>query len=337
MKSLLLDMKTLKAGASNDAYPVYSPYLFSDGKTVRTCNNNVFISINRSTPLPFKGYVNIFILEEVLNLVGEDATFEVIPPKEQDGPEILRIKSGSYKTDLNLLQNLGMPEQEEPDFTKSIKLDEDILGVWRYALQYVGRESLSPLYIDKEGLCASDGYRIFTNATSYDIDGKLSLNKKIMNFIKDSYSIMADPKGNVCVKYNNGFAIFTTEGLDFYPYDRIRDFINNTKNNVHLLCNISLLRDCTEKVSPIFHGESEHYCTITNSNKKLKILAESTMNGTAEVEAESQTDIEFKLMINAKSFKSVPFDFDVFIASERQDRLYLANGEGSSIGLMGAK
>lgn len=336
MKDLLMIMKTLKAGASNDAYPIYSPYLYSDGKSVSTCNTSTFVRIHLTKPLPFKGYVNIFILEEVLNLVGEDMTVEVIEPKG-DEPEILRIRSGSYKTDLNLLQNLGMPDMEQPNFTKSIQLNEETLAVWRYALQYVGRESLSPLYIDKEGLCASDGYRIFINVTQHDLVGKLSLNKKIMNFLKEQYSIMADEKGNVNVGFSNGFAIFTTDSLDFYPYDRIRDFMNTTKTNVNLLCNIGLLRDCAEKVSPIFHGEAEQYCTITNLNKKMVVKAESKINGTAEVEVDSMSDTEFKLVFNLKNIKNTPFDFDCFINKERQDRLFLANSNGSFIGLMGAK
>jgi len=336
MKDLLLYMKILKSGSENAPYPIYAPYLYSDGTTLRSCNNTTYISLKPAKPIPFKGYVNIFILEEVLNLVGEDMTVEVVPPND-DGPEILRIKSGTYKADLNLLQNLGMPELAEPNFDKSIKLDEETVAIWKYALKYVGRESLSPLYIDKTGLCASDGYRIFVNEMPYDLEGKLSLNSKIMNFLKDQYLIMSDEKGNVNVQFLNGFAVFTTESLDFFPSERIRDFLSVSKTNTNLLCNISLLRDSVDKISPIFHGESEHFCVFSNANKKLTITGSSKINGVATVEVDSQFDGEFKLTLNAKTLKIIPFDYDCLVSLERQDRLLFKNELGSTVILMGSR
>jgi hypothetical protein len=257
------------------------------------------------------------------------------PTEEESG--ILTIKSGSYKTNITLRQNLNMVEVPEPDFTKSIKLDESTISLWKYALKYVGRESLSPLYVDKEGLCASDGYRIFTSSIPYEIDGRLSLNSKIMNFLKDGYTIMPDKEGNVNVQFLNGFAVFTTEKLDFYPSDRIRDFVASSNHNVNFLCNVAALRDATDKIAPIFHGESEHAVTIINSKNKISVTGESITNGTASVEVPSQSDVEFKLMFNAKALRGVPFDFDTFVTPDHQDRLILKNEMGSTIILMGVK
>jgi len=332
MKNILEYMKILKAAASNDVYPIYSSYLFSDGVKLKTCNNSAYIEVTPAKPSNFKGYVNIFILEEILNMVAEDATF-VFSEKES----LLKVNSGSFKTTLNIVRDMGMPEIAQPDFSSSIELDEETINLWKYAITYVGRDSLSPLYIDSDGICATDGQRVFLSSDGYNIDGKLSINKKILSFLKEGYSIFSDTKGNINIGFPNGFAVFSTDSLELFPNQRIRTFAEDSLSDRKFLFNVAVLRDCADKIAPIFHGETENYCDLSNKDKEMKVSAFSPVNGSAEVVVNSELDAEFSINFNMKFIKNMPLEYDTFINLEKTDRLIFENDKGINIIMLGSK
>ena len=332
MKNILEYMKVLKAGASNDVYPIYSSYLYSDGNNLKTCNNSAYIAVSSIKPTNFKGYLNIFILEEILNMVAEDATFSF-----SEKESLLRVNSGPFKTSLNVVRDMGMPEITKPDFSSSIELDEETINLWKFAIKYVGRDSLSPLYIDSDGICATDGQRVFLSSNGYGIDGKLSINNKILSFLRDGYNIFADQKGNVNIGFHNGFAVFSTDSLELFPHQRIRSFASDSLSDRKFIFNVAVMRDCADKISPIFHGETEHYCELSNKNKEMKISAFSPVNGNAEVMVNTELENEFSINFNMKFIKNMPLEYDVFINLDMQDRLIFENDKGVNIIMLGNK
>jgi hypothetical protein len=288
--------------------------------------------VQPSKPTNFKGYLNIFILEEILNMVAEDASFNF-----SEKESLLKVNSGSFKTVLNVVRDMGMPVIESPDFTNSIELDEEMINLWKYAISYVGRDSLSPLYIDSDGICATDGQRVFLSSDGYNIDGKLSINKKILSFLKDGYRIMSDQKGNINIAFPNGFAVFSTDSLELFPHQRIRSFASDSLSDRKFIFNVAVLRDCADKISPIFHGESENYCELFNKNKEMKISAFSPVNGNAEVVVNTELADDFSINFNLKFIRNMPLEYDVYTNLEKQDRLIFENDKGINIIMLGAK
>lgn len=320
-------LKLLKTAVSNDNYPLYSSYLYSDGKTVRTCNNTSYVCLNYKAP--YKGCVNFYILENVLNLIGEDADIE------QEGNQ-LKISSGNYHTTLNIM-DFDFPKLEPPKDVELFTLTEEDLNMWRFAIKYTGKESLAPLYVDNIGTLATDGSRIFLNHKKIDTNNKLALSSKILGFVRSDYKLGADDKGNINISFEGGFAKFISDKLDFYLDDRIRKFVDESSKNTKLLCNVAHLRDAAEKLGPIFHGEMESVANLSNKNKKLEITATSTVNGVSDIVIDSDLDEEFSINMNLRFFANVPLNFDCYVSLDKDDRLYLSDENGSRIVLMGAK
>jgi hypothetical protein len=327
MKDLLNFVKLLKVAVSNDNYPLYSSYLFSDGKTVRTCNNTAYVSLNYKAP--FKGCVNFYVLEDILNNIGEDAEYY-----QKDNQ--LKIVSGSYENFLNIM-DFDFPDLNLPEGVELIDLTEEDLNMWRFATKYCGKESLSPLYVDGEGTLATDGSRIFLNHKKWSIGNKLALTPKILSFVRPEFKLGADDRGNINIVFNGGYAKFIADKLDFYLDDRIRKFVNESSKDVKLLCNVAVLRDCAEKLAPIFHGEIESVANISNKDNKLEIIATSSVNGRSNVIINSELKEEFAINMNLRFFGNIPFNFDVYVNPSKDDRLFLQDENGSRVVLMGVK
>jgi len=323
---MLSTLKFLRNAAENVNHPVYAQYVNSNGSVLRTCNDANYMEI--AYKAPWKGSVNIFILIDILSKLTEEVEFV-------DSENDLHIQSGRFKSDL-IIANMQFPTFLQPEMESSIKLDNDLVEVLKQGIKYVGKGNLSPLYIDAHGICVTDGARMFIHNHKFDLPKPISMNTKVLSILGEENKITSDKFGNIVVGYLGGFGKFRTDPVDFYPIDKIREFVKHSSENIEKLCNVATLLDSVEKLSPVLYGESNTFISILNNNKTLRIQAESLVNGSAELIFTSELQTTFSMNLDLKFLKGITFDFDVFINKDRQDRLYLKNNTGSEIVLMGA-
>ena len=325
MKDFIEVLKLMRHASSKENYPLYAQYIKSTGTKLITCNNNSYIELNYKSP--FTGCVNLFVLLDTLNTF--DGNVEV-----EDGPDDVTIKTGSFKTNL-LKVDIDFPhvEEESVDFTP---VDETYIETLKYAIKFVGKENLAPLFIDKDGILASDSNKIFMNSI-FSTNTRTSLTSKIISFLKDGYQIGMDDKGNVIVEIPNGFAKFSTESLHLFPDTQIKEFMLSSKVGVKKVSNIAPIIDAASKLTPIFLNEQMTFIEMENADNILKMTGVSIVNGRSSVEIASEMSDAFTIAINVNFLKTIPYDFDVYVDVNDPKLLFLMNDSGSKIILMGAK
>jgi len=330
MKNLKEIIPLLKLGTSNSDYPLYAQYLHSDGESVETCNDDVFIHLKY--PLPFSGDVNLFVLDGVLKASPND--IETIIGKGK-----IVLKTASIASTLNIF-NMPFPKLEKPD-VNFVDVTEDLLSALRLAMFYTSSsEALySTVFLCAKYICATDKYRLYFKEIDINLDSPLSIDKTMLSVLTDNCRI-GSAEGKVVVEYPDlgGYAIFSAYSADSYPAGVIQTTVILDTTKLQKLCNILVLQDAVNKLTPIFFGEKIPIIAISNKDKQISVVAESMINGKATFESESKLEDEFELSINSTFFKNIPIDFDVFISKEHTNKLYLTDGEmegyGASIILM---
>ena len=325
MKEFLEVLKLMKHASSKDNYPLYAQYIKSTGGKLITCNNNSYIEM--SYKAPFEGCVNIFVLIDTLSMLEGDVVVE-------DTYEVVTIKAGNFKTDL-IKVDMEFPSVELEDVDTTL-VDQDYIETLKYAAKFVGKENLAPLFIDKEGILATDGNKIFMNKI-FNTKHKTSLTNKIVQFLRPGHEIGMDEKGNVVVSFVTGFGKFSTESLHLFPDSQIKEYMLSAKVGVKRLCNIAPLIDAATKLVPIFHNEQMTFMDLSNLDKMLKMEGTSMVNGRSTVDISSDIEEPFSIAVNVNFLKTIPYDFDVFVDVADPKYLFLKNDNGSQIVLMGAK
>ncbi len=327
MEDLRTYLPLLMFGASKDYYPLFAQYLHSDGMSVQTNNLDRFVKVENIC-LPFEGDVNIFVLGDILSKV-KDFEMSLVDA------EVLRIKTNTVSYNLNVgdfdFLSIDKPEVEMFD------VNEDLMGKLKIAQRFLGNDSIYKyIYLDSGKVISTDTNKLFVSPCSLGLQKPLGIDSSLFKILREDLKI-GESDGSVVVEFDRGYIISTSEYMDDYPASKIESFLEKTKrSDLVRICNVAAVKDAIDKLSPIFFGESSNLITLDFRSPKLKIKAESEMNGVAEIEIESSDSVDVVMMVDMNLFKPIPLSFDLFAVPEYLDRLYLTDEE-SEIILMGVK
>jgi hypothetical protein len=310
----------LKLGSSNKDYPVFAQFMHSDGETLSTCDQQLYIKWNY--PIDFKGDINIFMLERILSNLSE---YELGVKNNK-----IIIKGDGTKYDLPI-SNYNFPTLDiEPE--KEIVISEELYETMKFALAFTGSDIYNNIYISGYCLVAADTKRVFFHSFDSGNIPTMLINKRIFSLLKEGVKIGVK-EDKIKIQYSDGYAIGLSTKPENYPIDKINSFIKNNTQNLKLLENVALIKNAVSKVTPIFSGEKASIIHIHNDNKKCKVIAESGLNGIAESEFSSLLEDRFDIDFNTEFFKNIPFDYDVFINDN--NKIICRNDEGSIIIMKG--
>jgi len=307
MKELL---KILKAGVTKNDYPVYGQYIHSTGKQLQTYNKSILACVNYE--LPFKGSTNFFVIE---NLLTHLETYDI----KQINDSII-ISSDNFKSEL-IIDDVGFPRVKNHNYKKGLFVTEELLYILNIAIKFVGNSYYKYVVITNKGVLATDTHRLFCYNKVMDTKSAIFLDKNIINMLKTGYEINFDD--NIFVKFDEGYLIFEIDDVSEYDINKIYDHILTYSNNVVRLCNVQTIHDAIQKVSHVLFNENSRCINIFNKKKILTISAESSVNGVASVEYESELENKYESNFDIDKFSNISLDYDVYINKEDSNYMYL--------------
>jgi len=315
-------LSRLKFGISNSSFPVYAQYINSIDDKLIACNDEVYISVDK--PVGFTGSVNFFVLENFLK------TSDSINMKQKNNT--LLLSDDRLRTSLPILQ-YDINIIPKPDI-RMVPITKEIYDILILASKFVGG-LYSSLCIEGANIYSTDGIRLFyTTNSSLTLKEIIGLDRKVLSFLKvgDSLGIF---NNKVVVEFEGGYAIFTMDNMSRYPTENIDSLISDSTKNLRKLCSVQQIQSSCQRLSPIFFGEQIAGITITNRKKKALIVAESLINGKAEIEIETDLDEDYEISMDSLLFKGIPDRFDIFTGNKK-DMLVLKDTV-STIFLMGLR
>jgi hypothetical protein len=173
-----------------------------------------------------------------------------------------------------------------------------------------------------------------TNKLFYSkiVTGKdtLLINRRMFGFLNTDSSIgMKDGKIDIKYKNVNGYVHGICPDISMFPIDKIKNYIDDNIVNLIPIANIAKIRDAIGKLLPIFSGEKSSIINLVNKNKKLKVIAESALNGRATVEIVSDTNALMDINVDTNYLKNIPFDYNLHL--NNSGNLVCDNENGSYI------
>jgi len=325
-------LNILKLSTTKENYPVYGSYINSEDGQVTSSDGDSFIFLNAI--FPFEGYINLFLLENILKKSSEDLSMEQVDQE-------LKVKFGNTDTTLNLASELGSPFFSFPDEIDKVSLTEEILDNLKTAISFVGGElPYRSVYFGNGIICATNQERVFIYENKSITNPPIMLNKKIISFLTEAIEV-GTKDNNIVLSWgemediSGGYGLFATDLISGFSIDAIQKFVTESKENTKLLCNFAVIKDALEKTKIMYVGESNPTLVIENKDKKLKMTGGSYANGFMDVEYDSDLEEEFTIEMSFDVFTSISIDYDVYIPLESNpDKLILDNGQ-SDIILMG--
>ena len=311
-------IKVLKIGTARNDFPVYCKYAnFSEHK-VQTCNGSEFVEMGNKFPIT--GAVNLYVLE---NILKNCSTAQI---RQEDN--MLIIEDGDFKSSL-LIDDIEFPEAPDVD-AEFVEVSDELLSILKTAINYTGEGILSYVYLHRNQIMATDKDRVFLHEGDLGVLNPLGINRKILSVLGSGCKVGVH-NNNTIVAFDGGRIIFQTALLDNYPEEKIIGVVENTKEDIQMVCNVAVLQDAVKKVTPILFEEISEFVLLKNKLNKLVVSAESAVSGVAKMVVDSQVEDKFKLAINHKFLSNINFDFDVFIDWGNGNRLYLTNGESEIV------
>jgi len=315
MRDLIKYLPMLKAGASKENYPLYAQYLHIEDGFVSTCDDSAYVRVGFD--MPFKGNVNLFVLETILKTLPDEYTVK-------EGVDIVKINAKGRDYNLNNVHNNDLPFPEIPKpKTKLLEIDEGLLSLMKSALSFVGSMEYASVYVDNKGLIATNGQRLIIYEQDTKLDTPVLLSKEIISSLKKGYEIGAS--GNTIVEFPGGYAVFTTPHYSSYPVDNIREYAAFALADTELLLNVGEFKELLAKVDPIFFGEGKRIIDISNSNGIIEVSGKSPYNGTAKASTSSLLQDDFAMTIDADHFSAVPNEYDLHVHLGANDRIAAKN------------
>ena len=298
MKELL---PFLKQASSNKEYPIYASYLHSDGKSLSTYDNYLYMKFDYEAP--FKGDVNIFMLDSILHNLKEYTI-------KQQSENKLFIEGSGAKYNI-VISNYNFPDIQK-EITEYKYITDELLNLLKYASFFLGNDIYSYIYIDKDKLVATNINKLFYHKFENFEINPLLISKRLLSVISNEASIgIID--NTIGVKYQNGIVLQAIPKVESYPIDRISTYLEKETKNLKLIVNIALIRDAISKLNPIFSGEKATIINIANKHNKCRLIAESALNGRAVVEINSDLEDIVDINVNSKYLKNISYDYDLFI------------------------
>ena len=303
----------LKAGASKENYPIYAQYLHIEDGFVSTCNDDAYVRVDFD--MPFKGNVNLFVLETILKTLPDEY-------KVKEAGDIIKITAKGRDYKLNTT-DLPFPEIPKPS-VECLEIDEGLLSLMKSALSFTGNMEYENVFIDKEGLISTSGQRLIIYEQDTGLEVPLLLSKEIISSLKVGYKIGAS--GNTVVEFLGGYAVFTTPHYSSYPAENIREYAVKALADTQPLINVGEFKELLAKVDPIFFGEGKRIINIVNSKGTIAVLGKSPYNGKAKADTTSMLQDNFDITIDADHFSAVPNDYDLHVHLGSDDRIAAKNG-----------
>jgi hypothetical protein len=315
MRDIIKYLPMLKAGTSKENYPLYAQYLHIEDGFVATCNDDAYVKVDFD--MPFKGNVNLFVLETILKTLPDEYGVK-------EGVDIVKINAKGRDYNLNNIQNndLPFPEIPKPDI-ECLEIDEGLLSLMKSALSFVGNMEYASVYIDDKGLVSTNGQRLLIYEQDTKLDTPILLSKEIISSLKEGYKIGAS--GNTVVEFPGGYAVFTTPHYSSYPAENIRDYAAKALADTEPLLNVGEFKELLAKVNPTFFGEGKRIIDISNSNGIIEVSGKSPYNGTAKASMSSMLQEDFDMTIDADHFTAVPDDYDLHVHLGSTDRIAAKN------------
>lgn len=328
MQGLSKILNILKLGATKETYPTFGSYLISDGETVRTWNGRIYVEMNYKAP--FIGATNIYILENILKNITENA-------RVNQSATTLFIEDQNVNAKLEIIENVDIPILEKPD-VKTIEITDEILDDLSLANGFVGgaehEAKYQYIFMGDSFICATDRSRVFIKSIP-KIETSISLDKQMLNSLIIGARLGSDRK-NVLIDYSTGFMLAQTHIVSDLPVEEIANYVNECSKGVKEICNMAVAQDAIKQISPIFYGEKDIDIKISTQggeDQSVIFSAESTLNGYIDAEYETEMDEEFEILMNPSYFKNIPIDYNIFANPELESvkRFYLTNGDAEIV------
>lgn len=321
LKELKKALVYLKRGATKDTFVPFGVFLCSDGKKVWTFNYDTFVTVN--IQLPFSGLVNIFILDNILKTVSNDAVVKIEDEK-------LLISEGTIKSSLTIVEFSSQIDFFEKPVVPLLSVTNSLIEDFKTALNFVDNKSF--LFMDNYCIMSvkADGSGAFCKLIESGIK-TVGVTSEIVSIFSEGNKIGGVDE-NVVVEFEKGYAIFSVPLTSDFPYVKLKSIFNSTiHNNKSFLCNLAVIKDAITKLSAIFSNDKDSDMKIENVKKELKITASSSFNDKVEIDYSTQLEQEYKVSIDYSLFKGVPLDYNVLVGNKANRSMLLTNGDSNII------
>ena len=298
----------------NSEYPIYAPFLHSEGGILYANNGTSFLKVNCKTE--FEGNINFFNLYPAI----KNLSYYTIEQKKNK----LHITSDNFQTDLKMLNRLEVPNILLPDIP-FYTLSEDIIQYIKYAFNFTSPSGDNEyVYVSHNYIYGLSNNRLFLANLDTGINTRFFISKDVLPFLIKDCQINIE-NNNIFIKYSDldGYSSIKVPQIYESKLDTIKDYIQRTENGAFFLCDVSFIKDAISKVDHIFLNEKEKNISFENKDNKLIIYANSNINGVASYEIESGIGEEFKLEIDSTLFNFVPLSYKVYVNLNNLDRVLL--------------
>lgn len=313
----------LAAGVSKAPLPIYASCLHSNGTHLITCNDDILIKVE-DDDIPFIGSVNFLVLYNILRNVSRDYNIKSENSK-------LIISDNNSISELPIM-TMHYPIIELDEDIELFEVTEEIYNIIKAALFFKGKDVYSNVIISGDKIISTDTSRLFVHTLDNSFPIKLGINSSIFSILKIGNRVGLDEHGNVIIKFEGGFGMFTTELVDDFPDEKILKFVNTLDVNREPITEVSNVQKACNKVSPILLNETNDIVLSTVGNK-LVMKAESIVNGKREVVISDTMEENINLSIDYSVFKNVPNDFTMNIDDDK----IILNKDNTLIILMGQR
>lgn len=310
LSKLKKNISILMKGASSKDFPFYASLLTSDGSSIYTNNNDVFVNMDIS--LPFEGSIDIFALNGILSKIDIKHT-DIFQKKNK-----LYIMDDKSKYELNIVKNLKIPRLEREDIiTKNI--DNELLECLSIASSFIGSFNPFDTMYMGDFVCASNKGDLFYY--NIDIGFDVYLNRQSLSLlrvgkrfgIQDTFMI---------VDVNDGYLATTLPLHPEFPKDKAMEIIKNNMSNSIPICDFSEFKFAYDNLKPLLAKEKVKFINFDGD-----VLSVKTTIGSSKYDLNFDHEFNSKFLISIPTqlFPSIPNWYDVCINENNLNAIILTS------------
>lgn len=304
-------LPTLKVGSENKVYPIWAAYLSSGGGQVKTASADSYICLD--IDLGFKGDVNIYLLEGMINKLGIENL--ELSNKDQD----LLVQSSGFESTLMCIDS-RLPVKEMPIcdmYNTEGETNSKFIDDLRLAYKFAATDgSHSHVMLTKEHIIAQSETSdpIFLARHDLSITKAVALTRNSINATGNISALGFTDDNNVVYEFGDyGFGIFSTYNIaDQKKTDELATLVLTAYQQATMneICEVGELRENTSKVLPIFYGERQNLVLMSNAmrgdNTVMNIKGQSMYNGQADLDMPTSCSSEFTILYDIQNLKNIP-------------------------------
>ncbi len=289
-------LSILKTASGKGNYPIFGPYLHSDGAEIATSSYDSYARFYFE--LPFKGDIEFDLIEKYLLL--ENVEF-----KSTDN--FLEIKFNNTRTKLNI-QHFDFPFQYKPK-QDGIILNSELITAIKEAIKY-SSNSTDFVYLCDKYIFSGNSQALYRYKINLTLESPIFFGREYVKVLKEECKLFAHKNINF-IEYDNGFFCFVSPSKK-PNIEPIVKQINNAIKGSKFISNVAPIKDGIKNIEPIFVGELEKEIRVVNENNRIKLIGESYMNGVADTLVNVETEAEFDFVVDSKILKNVSIDYDIY-------------------------